>query len=574
MQVVKQREPDESRSLGEKKRLSGAEILIRSLIKEGVEHIFGFPGGVVIPVFDKIYNLPKPKIVLCRHEQGAQHMADGYARASGKVGVCLVTSGPGATNLVTGIATSYMDSIPVVCLTGQVGTTAIGNDAFQEVDIVGITRPITKHSYLVQDVKDLARTIKEAFFIARTGRPGPVLVDLPKDVLLSDAEFEYPEEVNIPGYRPTEHGHIQQIKKAAEVMARAKRPVLYVGGGCISANASEELTELARKTGIPVTTTLLGLGAFPEDDPLSLGMLGMHGTWYANMAVNECDLLIAVGSRFDDRVTGKVDAFAPKAEVIHIDIDPASISKNIKVEYPIVGNCKNVLQNLLPLVRPADTAEWLRLIEHWKKTHPLKYKKSQRINPQYVVEAIHQVCGDDTIVVSDVGQHQMWVALHYKFLKPRSNITSGGLGTMGFGFPAAIGAKLAAPDKPVVAVVGDGGFQMTLQELAAAVAQRLNLVVAIINNGFLGMVRQWQELFFGKRYSHTCLEYTNPDFVKLVEAYGAVGRRVERHDEVVPVLEEAMKVKDLPVIIDFRVERHENVFPMIPPGKMATDIIE
>jgi len=555
-------------------RLVGSDILVRCLIEEKVDYVFGYPGGVVIPVFDKLYNYSRPKLVLTRHEQGAAHMADGFARSSGRVGVCLATSGPGATNLVTGIATSYMDSVPVVCITGQVATAAIGNDAFQEVDIVGITRPITKHNYLVRDVRDLAATLKEAFYLAASGRPGPVLVDIPKDVLLSETEFAYPEKASIRGYKPTEYGHSQQIRKAAEVMAKAQRPVLYVGGGCIQSNASEELTRLARKTNIPVTTTLLGLGAFPETDQLSLGMLGMHGTWYANMAVNECDLLIAVGSRFDDRVTGKVDSFAPKAEVMHIDIDPASISKNIKVDYPIVGDCKNVLVELDKLVQPAQTEDWLKLIEHWKHTHPLKYNKSEKIKPQYVIEAIHQVCGDDTILVTDVGQHQMWAALHYKFVKPRTNITSGGLGTMGFGFPAAIGAALANPDRKVVAVVGDGGFQMNVQEFSTAVGQRLNLIVAVVNNGFLGMVRQWQELFFNKRYSHTCLEYTNPDFVKLVEAYGAVGLRVDRHEDVVKVLQQAMAVKNVPVMIDFRVDRHENVFPMIPPGKMATDIIE
>ncbi|MFH1070379.1 MAG: biosynthetic-type acetolactate synthase large subunit [Candidatus Glassbacteria bacterium] len=552
----------------------GSEILLHSLIEEKVDYLFGYPGGVIIPIFDKIYSLPRPKLVLCRHEQGAQHMADGYARASGKPGVCLVTSGPAATNLVTGIATSFMDSIPVVHFTGQVNTSAIGNDAFQEVDIIGITRPITKHSYLVRDVRDLARTIKEAFYIATTGRPGPVLVDLPKDVLLSEYEFDYPESVDIPGYKPTQHGHIQQIKKVAEVMSQARRPVFYVGGGCISSDAGPVLTEMARKTGIPVTTTLLGLGAFPETDPLSLGMLGMHGTWFANMAVNECDLLIAVGSRFDDRVTGKVDAFAPKARHVHIDVDPASISKNIKVDYPVVGDCRNVLHKLLPMANPGDTRDWLELIGHWKETHPLKYKKSENIKPQFLIEKIHEVCGDDTIIATDVGQHQMWVALHYGFVKPRTNVTSGGLGTMGYGFPAAIGAALAHPDRTVVAVVGDGGFQMTSQEIATAVGQRLNIIVAILNNGFLGMVRQWQELFFGKRYSHTCLEYTNPDFVKLAEAYGAVGMRVERTDQVEEALREALKIKRKPVIIDFRIDRHENVFPMIPPGKMATDIIE
>ncbi|HUU29845.1 MAG TPA: biosynthetic-type acetolactate synthase large subunit [archaeon] len=574
MQLVKEKDIDQNPKVKQKERLSGSEIFIRSLIEEGVEHMFGYPGGVIIPIFDTLYKVSRPKLVLCRHEQGAEHMADGYARSSGKVGVCLVTSGPGATNLVTGIATSYMDSIPVVCFTGQVATAAIGNDAFQEVDIVGITRPITKHSYLVKDVRDLARIIKEAFYIAGTGRPGPVVVDMPKDVLLSETEFEYPEKVNIRGYKPTEHGHTQQVKKVAEALSTAKRPVLYVGGGCISANASEELTELARKIGIPVTTTLLGLGSFPENDPLSLGMLGMHGTWYANMAVNECDLLVAVGSRFDDRVTGKLDAFAPKAGVIHIDVDPASISKNIKVDYPVVGDCKNVLRSLLPLAHPAGTEDWLKLIDHWKKTHPLKYEKSEKVKPQYVIESIHKICGDNTVLSTDVGQHQMWVALHYKFLRPRTCLSSGGLGTMGYGFPAAIGAALANPDKQVVAVVGDGSFQMNIQELATAVNQKLGIIVAIINNGFLGMVRQWQELFFGKRYSHTCLEYTNPDFVKVVEAYGAVGMRVEHHDDVVPTLEKAMKVKNLPVIIDFRVDRHENVYPMIPPGKMATDIIE
>ncbi|MBN2289878.1 MAG: biosynthetic-type acetolactate synthase large subunit [Candidatus Glassbacteria bacterium] len=557
-----------------KEVLSGADILIRALLAEDVEYVFGYPGGVVIPIFDKLYSAPRPKVVLTRHEQGAQHMADGYARSSGKVGVCLVTSGPGATNLVTGIATSFMDSVPVVCLTGQVATAVIGNDAFQEVDITGITRPITKHNYLVRDTADLARTIKEAFYIAGTGRPGPVLVDLPKDVLISQVEFDYPDKVDIPGYKPTGEGHIQQIKKVAEVMAAARRPVFYVGGGCITANAAGELTDLARTAKIPVTTTLLGLGAFPENDPLSLGMLGMHGTWYANMAVNECDLLIAVGARFDDRVTGKLDDFAPKAEVIHLDVDPASISKNIKVDYPVVGDCRKILQRLSPLAREADTADWLKLIGHWKQTHPLKYQKSDRIKPQYVCEAIRKVCGEKAIITTDVGQHQMWAALHCGFFGPRTMITSGGLGTMGYGFPAALGAALANPDKKVVAVVGDGGLQMNMQEFATAVGQRLNVIVALFNNGFLGMVRQWQELFFGKRYSHTCLEYTNPDFVKLVEAFGAVGLRVDRHDEVVPVLEKAMSIKNLPVMIDFHIDRHENVFPMIPPGQMATDIIE
>jgi acetolactate synthase I/II/III large subunit len=574
MQLMTEEKPSAATASKRPERLVGSDILVRCLIEEKVDYVFGYPGGVVIPVFDKLYNYSRPKLVLTRHEQGAAHMADGYARSSGRVGVCLATSGPGATNLVTGIATSYMDSIPVVCITGQVATAAIGNDAFQEVDIVGITRPITKHNYLVRDIRDLAATFKEAFYLAASGRPGPVLVDVPKDVLLSETEFVYPEKASIRGYKPTEYGHSQQIRKAAEVMAQAQRPVLYVGGGCILSNASEDLSRLAHKTSIPVTTTLLGLGAFPETDPLSLGMLGMHGTWYANMAVNECDLLIAVGSRFDDRVTGKVDAFAPKAEVMHIDVDPASISKSIKVDYPIVGDCRKVLTELEKLVQPAPTGDWLKLIEHWKHSHPLKYDKSDKIKPQYVIEAIHQVCGDDTILVTDVGQHQMWAALHYKFVKPRTNITSGGLGTMGFGFPAAIGAALANPDKKVVAVVGDGGFQMNVQEFSTAVGQRLNLIVAVVNNGFLGMVRQWQELFFNKRYSHTCLEYTNPDFVKLVEAYGAVGLRVDSHDEVVPVLKQAMAVKNVPVMIDFRVDRHENVFPMIPPGKMATDIIE
>jgi len=574
MEIVKEQEMLSAAKSKKKEILSGAEILIRALLAEDVEHVFGYPGGVVIPIFDKLYNTPKPKLVLTRHEQGAQHMADGYARSSGKVGVCLVTSGPGATNLVTGIATSFMDSVPVVCLTGQVATAVIGNDAFQEVDITGITRPITKHNYLVRNTAELAKTIKDAFYIARTGRPGPVLVDLPKDVLLNEVAFEYPEEVNILGYKPTTEGHIQQIKKVAEVMAGAKRPVLYVGGGCIAADAAEELVDLARTTKTPVTTTLLGLGAFPENDPLSLGMLGMHGTWYANMAVNECDLLIAVGARFDDRVTGKLEAFAPKAEVIHIDVDPASISKNIKVDYPIVGDCKKILQRLCPLARSADTDDWLKLIDHWKESHPLRYQKSEKIKPQYVCQAVRKVCGDDTIITTDVGQHQMFVALYGGFLKPRTMISSGGLGTMGYGFPAAIGAALANPDRRVVAVVGDGGFQMNIQELSTAVGQRLNVIVAIINNGFLGMVRQWQELFFGKRYSHTCLEYTNPDFARVVEAFGAVGLRADRHEEVVPVLEKALAIKNLPVIIDFHVDRHENVFPMIPPGQMATDIIE
>lgn len=552
-------------------KLNGAQIVVESLLKEKVEIMFGYQGGAVLPLFDALYDVPI-KFVLVRHEQGAAHAADGYARSTGKVGVCLATSGPGATNLVTGIATAYMDSIPMVAITGQVTTAMIGNDAFQEADITGITRPITKHNYLVRDAADLAKTIKEAFHIARTGRPGPVLIDLPKDVSTGVAEFKYPAEVNLRGYNPTYLGHPVQIKRAAEAIAKATRPIIYAGGGVILSGAAKELKELAEKTNIPVTTTLLGLGGFPGDHVLFLGMLGMHGTKYANYAISESDLIIAVGARFDDRVTGKVDEFAPHAQIIHIDIDPSAISKNIKVDIPIVGDVGNVLRELNKLVKPADTAAWLAKIEEWKKKHPLSYRKQGELKPQYVVEQIYEVTKGDAIITTEVGQNQMWAAQFYKYLKPRTFLSSGGLGTMGYGFPAAIGAQAGNPEAVVFDIAGDGSFQMNIQELATAVQYELPVNIAILNNQYLGMVRQWQELFFKKRYAHTDISVA-PDFVKVAEAYGAEGMLITKEEEVRPALEQAI-ASPKPVVLDFRIAREENVFPMVPAGAALTQMIE
>ncbi|MGE4358201.1 MAG: biosynthetic-type acetolactate synthase large subunit [Candidatus Omnitrophota bacterium] len=552
-------------------KLTGAKILVESLLKEGVEVIFGYPGGAVLPIFDVLYDSPI-KFILTRHEQGAAHAADGYARATGKVGVCIATSGPGATNLTTGIANAYMDSIPIIAITGQVKTFLIGNDAFQEADVTGITRPITKYNYLVKNVKDLAQIIREAFYIASTGRPGPVLIDLPVDVQLQETEFIWPEEVNIRGYRPTYYGHRGQIKKLAKAIAEAKKPVFYIGGGIISSGASQELKKLVEKLKIPVTSTLMGLGGFPGTDELFLGMLGMHGTVYANLAVQNSDLLIAVGARFDDRVTGKLDAFAPYARIVHIDIDPASISKNVKVDIPIVGDAKNVLGQLLEEIDEVpDTENWLNQINEWKKKNPLRYKDSdEKIKPQYVVEQIYEVTKGDAIITTEVGQNQMWAAQWYKYTRPRTFISSGGLGTMGFGFPAAIGAKIGCPDKEVFDIAGDGSIQMNIQELATCVCNRINVKVAILNNGYLGMVRQWQELFYKKRYSHTCL--TSPDFVKLAESYGAVGIRVSKKEEVRPAIEKALSI-DNTVFIDFQIDPEENVFPMVPAGEAIDRMI-
>ena len=553
-------------------KMSGAQILIECLKKEGVEVIFGYPGGQVLPIFDKLYDAPI-KFILTRHEQGAAHAADGYARATGKVGVCLATSGPGATNLVTGIATAYMDSIPMIAITGQVKSFLIGNDAFQEADITGITRPITKHNYLVEDVRDLARILKEAFHIASTGRPGPVLIDIPSDIQMQETEFDYPQKIEIRGYNPTYIGHIGQIKRAAKAIAEAKRPILYVGGGVIISGASEEVAELATKNDIPVTMTLLGLGAFPATDKLSLGMLGMHGTAYANHSIMESDLIIAVGARFDDRVTGKLDAFAPHAKVIHIDIDPASVSKNVEVDIPIVGDAKTVMKQLNKSVKKPDTKEWLKKIEEWKNKYPLKYKDDNKLRPQYVVEEIYNVTKGEAIICTEVGQNQMWAAQFYKFMKPRTMLSSGGLGTMGYGFPAAIGAQIGRPGAAVFDIAGDGSIQMNIQELATAVINKLPVKVAILNNCYLGMVRQWQELFYKKRYSYTCLGGTCPDFVKLAESYGAVGMRITRKEDVRPAIEKAIEI-DNTVFLDFHVEQEENVFPMVPAGEAINRMIE
>ncbi len=551
--------------------MNGAQILIESLKREGVEVMFGYPGGVVLPLFDKLYDADI-KFILTRHEQGAAHAADGYARASGKVGVCLATSGPGATNLVTGIATAYMDSIPMVAITGQVKTTLIGNDAFQEADVTGITRPITKHNYLVKDARDLAQIVREAFYIASTGRPGPVLIDLPVDVLMQEAEFVWPGEVKLRTYKPTYFGHIGQIKKAVKYIKQSKRPLIYAGGGIISSTASVELKEFAEKIQAPVTWTLMGIGGFPATHKLALGMLGMHGTAYANHSIMNSDLIIAVGARFDDRVTGRLDAFAPAAKIIHIDIDPSSISKNVRVDVPIVGDAKNVLSQLLEEIKDIpDTTAWLKEVEDLKRKYPMAYKDKVKIPPQYVIEQLCEVTKSEAIITTEVGQNQMWAAQWYKHMHPRAFISSGGLGTMGFGLPAAMGAKLAYPDKIVFDIAGDGSIQMNIQELATCVCNKINVKVAILNNGYLGMVRQWQELFYKRRYSYTTLY--NPDFVKLVEAYGGAGIRVAKKEDVRPAIEKAIAIDNV-VLIDFQVESEENVFPMVPAGEAINRMLD
>ncbi len=551
--------------------MTGAQIVLECLKKEGVEVMFGYPGGQILPFFDKLYD-SDIKFILTRHEQAAAHAADGYARATGKVGVCVATSGPGATNLVTGIATAYMDSIPMVAITGQVKSMLIGNDAFQEADVTGITRPITKHNYLVKDVRDLARIIREAFYIASTGRPGPVLIDLPSDVQMADTEFVWPEEINIRSYQPTYFGHPGQIKKAIRLIKQAKRPLIYAGGGVITSGAHLELKELAEKINAPVTWTLMGIGCFPARHALSLGMLGMHGTAYANHSIMESDLILAVGARFDDRVTGRVDKFAPGAKVIHIDIDPSSISKNIPVAIPIVGDAKNILGQILEeLKNPPNTSQWLKQVDAYKKKYPLFYKdKSAAIPPQYVIEQIDQATKGEAIITTEVGQNQMWATQWYKYSHPRTFISSGGLGTMGYGFPAAMGAKLAYPDKIVFDIAGDGSIQMNIQELATCVCNKINVKVAILNNGYLGMVRQWQELFYKRRYSQVCI--TAPDFVKLADSFGALGILVTKKEDVRPAIEKAIKT-DNTVFIDFRVEQEENVFPMVPAGEAINKII-
>jgi len=562
---------------------TGAEIFIECLKMEGVDTIFGFPGGAVLSLYDSLLKYTEEiRHILVRHEQGAVHAADGYARSSGKVGVCLVTSGPGATNAVTGIATAYMDSVPLLVFTGQVPTMLIGNDAFQEADIVGITRPCTKHNYLVKDVKDLALVIKQAFHLARTGRPGPILVDLPKDVVADTAEFSYPSKIKMRSYNPTYQGHPGQIKRAVKLIAKAKKPLIYAGGGVILSNASKELTALAQKLAIPVTNTLMGLGSFPGTSPLFLGMLGMHGTFQANMAVTHCDALIAVGARFDDRVTGKVEKFSPHSQKIHIDIDPTSISKNVQVDIPIVGDAKSVLKSMLKVIEeepaqdwPRMRAEWLKQITEWAQTSPLNYKSGSSIKPQFVIKKINEITreinGDEFIITTEVGQNQMWTAQFFTFTRPRTLITSGGLGTMGYGFPAAIGAQVAHPGKTVIDIAGDGSFQMNIQELATAVQYKLPVKVAVLNNHCLGMVRQWQQLFCDQRYSHTIFEVM-PDFVKLAEAYGAVGLRATRPGEVEPVIREALSIRR-PVVMDFVVDRDECVYPMVPAGAALTEML-
>ena len=559
--------------------MQGAEIFIESLLAEGVDTIFGHPGGAILPINDALYS-GRIRHILTRHEQGAVHMAEGYARATGRPGVVLVTSGPGGTNVVTGLADAFMDSTPIVVFTGQVPTGVIGNDAFQEADIVGMTRSCTKHNFLVRDVKDLARTIKEAFYIAASGRPGPVLVDIPKDVANASADFRYPDSVEIRGYRPTTLGHAGQIRRAAEMLAAAQRPVIYAGGGVIHSEAAAELHELGELAATPVTNTLMGLGGFPGRHDLWLGMLGMHGTYTANMAMDQADLVIAIGARFDDRVTGNLEEFCVGAEFIHIDIDPSSIGKNIPVALPIVGDVKMCLQRLIKELRGmegkdwyAAHASWLAQIAEWQRDFPLSYEQDPdgELMPQYVCEQIYEVTAGDAIITTEVGQHQMWAAQYYHFMKPRHFITSGGLGTMGYGFPAAIGAQIACPDRTVIDIAGDGSFQMNVQELATAVQYDLPVIVAILNNHSLGMVRQWQQFFYEGRYADTSLE-VSPDYVKLAEAYGAVGLRATKPDEVRPALEEAIRLRR-PVVLDFVVKMTENVFPMIPTGGSIKDML-
>ena len=565
------------RSPGETVRRKGAQILFDVLRQEGVECIFGYPGGAVIDIYDEL-SRTDIRHILARHEQGAVHAADGYARASGKVGVCLVTSGPGATNTVTGIATAYMDSSPLVVLTGQVNTSLIGNDAFQEVDIVGITRPCTKHNYLVKDIRDLPRVLKEAFHIARSGRPGPVLVDLPKDLVQAETEYCPQEEVKLKSYNPTYEPNVKQLSKAIRLIRRAKQPLVFSGGGIILSRASEELTRFVQTIHAPVTSTLMGLGAFPARDPRWLGMIGMHGTYRANMASAECDLMIAIGVRFDDRVTGRTDAFAPNADIVHIDIDPTSIRKNIPVTVPIVGDCRCTLRKLLEMLENEDLGDleeqrrpWLDRIAEWKASKRLSYEQGAVIKPQYVVEMLHELTDGDALIATEVGQNQMWAAQYYHLNSPNCFINSGGLGTMGFGLPAALGAQLARPDKLVVDIAGDGSIQMNIQEMATAIQYKLPVKVVILNNGYLGMVRQWQELFYKRCYSCTDMTHA-PDFVKLAQAYGAVGLRATRPDEVKSTLQKGL-AEPGPVIMDFAVEPEESVYPMVPAGAAITEML-
>ncbi|MBN1114159.1 MAG: biosynthetic-type acetolactate synthase large subunit [Oligoflexia bacterium] len=552
--------------------MKGSKILLECLKKEGVNTIFGYPGAVILPLFDELIEDKSINMVLVRHEQGAAHMADGYARSTGKAGVCLATSGPGATNLVTGIATAFMDSIPLVALTGQIPTSLIGNDAFQEADITGITRPIVKHSYIVKSVEDLPQIIKHSFHIAQTGRPGPVLIDLPKNILVEEIQdFTYPETVDLRGYKPKYEGHKLQIKKAVDLIENAKRPLIYAGGGVISSGAADELLKFVEKTNIPVTTTLLGLGAIPSSHPLFIGMLGMHGTKYANYAVQESDLLIAIGARFDDRVTGNVDDFAPHAKKIHIDIDPAAIRKIITVDVPIVGDAKNILRELN--CKKTKHSEWVEQIYKWKEQYPLYYKDNdEEIKPQYIIEKVNELTRGNAIITTEVGQHQMWAAQYYKVEKPRTFLTSGGLGTMGYGFPAAIGAQAGNPDKLVIDFAGDGSIQMNMQELATAVSYCLPVKVIIFNNGCLGMIRQFQELFFNKRYCHICI-CKDIDFVKIAEGYGARGYRITKKSDVETVLKEAFEFNG-PALIDCKIPEEENVWPMVAAGNALSKMMD
>ncbi len=551
---------------------TGAQVICEGMVQEGVEVIFGFPGGAVLPLYDTLPKYPQLRHILVRHEQGAAHAADGYARATGKVGVCLATSGPGATNLVTGIATAHLDSVPMVAITGQVTRPFIGKDAFQETDITGITLPITKHNYLVLDVNDLPGIVKEAFYLARSGRPGPVLIDVPRDVFLDQTEVSYPSRVDLPGYKVIEQGHPAQIKKAAKLINESEKPLLLAGRGVLLSGAHDELRHLAETAQIPVVTTLLGIGCFPETHMLSCGMVGMHGMAWANKAVDSTDLLIAVGMRFDDRVTGRISAFAPHARIIHVDLDPAEIGKNMRVDVPIVGDVKRVLQALNKLVEPREHVGWIQQLEEWRRQHPsLEIRETGSLLPQYVVRQLYEVTGGEAIITTGVGQNQMWAAQHYVYTKPNTLISSGGLGTMGYGLPAAIGAKVGCPESTVWCIDGDGSLQMTIQELGTVAQDRIAIKIAVLNNGYLGMVRQWQELFYGKRYVATPLSC--PDFVKIAEAYGLAGMRVTRKEEVVPALEQAM-AHDGPFLIDFMVEPEENVFPMVPPGAATVEFIE
>lgn len=552
--------------------MRGAKILVESLKRAEVKYIFGVQGGAAMPIFDDLYDAEGLKLIPMRHEQGAAHAADGYARATGKVGVTLATSGPGATNLVTGIATAHMDSIPMVAITGQVPTYLMGNDAFQECDILGITRPICKHSYLIKSSDEVADVVAEAFHVAATGKPGPVVIDFAKDAQIQESAFYYPESVNIRSYNPTVVGHPGQIKKAMDLINRAEKPMIYAGGGVTLANAHEELRHFTSKTGIPITVTLMGLGAFPETDPLAMRMPGMHGSCCANYAFSDADLVIAIGARFDDRVTGNLERFSQKSKKIHIDIDPSSIGKNVTVDIPIVGDAKNILRDMNKLAQPAQIEPWMQQIREWQEKYPFEYRQNgDRVMPQYVIEQVYDLF-PDAVVTADVGQHQMWAAQYFKYTEHRQWLNSGGLGTMGFSLPATIGAQLGRPDKTLVNINGDGSFIMNIQELVPAVTMKLPLKIFIINNMYLGMVRQWQEMFFQKRYS--AVDYhDNPDFAKLAEGFGATGIRVERPEEVRPALEQAQKIEDGPVVIDFIVDEEENVFPMVPSGAGLDEVI-